>query len=109
MSTFSSVLNSNTTPVNKLLFGDANNVLVITESSPPSSPFSASSRVSLSYSTPGVTYTFSNVSVTSFTSTTLTVNFKVIASSGPGVGGNSLRVSIINPTEILELQTIADQ
>ena len=62
MSTFSATLNAGTSNASKLVYGGATNTLVVTESSPPSDPFSSSTTVSLSYSTPGVTYNFSSVS-----------------------------------------------
>ena len=109
MSTFSATLNAGTSNASKLVYGGATNTLVVTESSPPSDPFSSSTTVSLSYSTPGVTYNFSSVSITSFTSTTLTVTFQVSATGGSAAGGSQLKVSTNSPLELLFLQVLADQ
>ena len=109
MSTFSATLNAGTSNASKLVYGGATNTLVVTESSPPSDPFSSSTTVSLSYSTPGVTYNFSSVSITSFTSTTLTVTFQVSTFGGSPMGVNALRISVNAPNELVQLQILADQ
>ena len=109
MSTFTCTLNSGTSPANTMFFGGTTNTLVVTESSPPSNPFSGSTSVSLSYSTQGTTYGFSNVTITSSTTTTLTVTFKVSATSGVAGGGGVLQVTITGPSEYLTLQIPQDQ